>query len=93
MEDERPEVMLAKGVLGMLRGVADTPAYLKPQFAPTMVNGFLFGDPYALGSRFFGRELSWLDLFFYVEWIEREVLSRITSERGWDRSRVMPSSK
>ncbi len=83
-KDERQEVMLMKAIIGMLKGLAKNPAYFKPQFVPTMVKGYLFGDPYALGSRFVGRNITWLDLFFYIEWNEREILSRITSELGWD---------
>ena len=83
-KDERPEATLTKGLFGMLKGVAENPAYFKPQFVPTMVKGYLFGDPYALGSRFVGRNLTWLDVFFYIEWNEREVISRITSELGRD---------
>jgi hypothetical protein len=90
-KDERPEVALTKGIFGLLKGVLENPAYFKLQFVPKMAMGYLFGDPYALGSRFFGRNLTWLDLFFCIEWNEREVLFRITSEIGWDYPRESTS--
>ena len=92
-KDDRPEIMLTKGIFGILKGIFENPAYLKPRFIPTMVRGYLFGDPYAIGSRFFKRRynVTWIDLFFFIEWKEQEILSRITSELGWDYPRDLGS--
>lgn len=69
---------------GIARGVLKNPAYLRPWYMPIMVRGFLFGDPHALGSRWYSRKTPILCIFQYIPWKEKECLSRIQSEAGWD---------
>jgi hypothetical protein len=57
--------------------------YLKPAHLPYTLKGYLFSNPYALGSRLRGRRLQKVDLFHFILWDEDEVLSRIESEIGW----------
>ena len=57
--------------------------YLKPSCLPYALKGYLFSNPYALGSRLLGRRLQKIDLFHFIPWDEQEVLSRIESEIGW----------
>lgn len=68
------------------------PRYLKPSFIPTLVLNYLFGDFYAVGSRLFFKRINILDLFFYVKWDEKELLSRIQSEIAWTYPAGAPST-
>ena len=81
---ENPETTLIKDILGILKETSKNPTYFRPQFIPTMVKGYLFGNPYTIGSRLFGHNVTRIDLFFFIEWSEEEVLSRIKSELDWD---------
>ena len=90
--DEGAEKALIKEIFGLLKETSRNPAYFKPQFIPCLVKGYLFGHPYALGSRLLGRRITGIDLFFYLEWKEQEVLSRIRSELDWDYPRQSNSS-
>jgi len=58
--------------------------YLHPTCLPTMIRGYLFGDPYCIGSRLFGATLSRIDLFNYIPWQETEIYNRIKTETDWD---------
>jgi hypothetical protein len=59
------------------------PSYLRPAYLLHTLKGYLFSNPYALGSRLMGRRLQKIDLFHYIPWDEEVVLSRIESEIGW----------
>jgi len=58
--------------------------YLKPQYLPTLIKGYLFANQYSIGSRIYGKNIERIDLFHYIKWDEKGVISRITSELGWD---------
>jgi hypothetical protein len=90
--DEGAERALIKEIFGILKQTSGNLAYFKPQFIPCLVKGYLFGHPYALGSRLLGQGITGIDLFFYLEWNEQEVLSRIRSELDWDYPRLSNSS-
>jgi hypothetical protein len=90
--DEGAERALIKEIFGILKQTSGNLGYFKPQFIPCLVKGYLFGHPYALGSRLLGRGITGIDLFFYLEWNEQEVLSRIKSELDWDCPRQSNSS-
>ncbi len=77
------EKTFVKSFFGVLKGVMKNPRYLKPSFWPVYLKAYFFGDPYALGFRLFSHRVTLLDLFYYVEWKEEEVLSRIQSELNW----------
>jgi len=82
--NESAETTFTKAIFGIARETSKNLSYFKPQFFPTIVKAYLFGDPYTIGSRLIGHNVSRIDLFFFVEWDEREVLSRIKSELNWD---------
>jgi len=82
--DQSVETTLTKAISGILKENLKNRTYFRPQFIPTMVKGYLFGDPYTIGSRLFGRNITKIDLFFVVEWNEQEVLHRIKSELNWN---------
>ncbi len=84
LADEGAEKALIKEIFGILKQTSGNLAYFKPRFLPCLVKGYLFGHPYALGSRFLRHGVTGIDLFFYLEWKEREVVSRIRSELDWD---------
>jgi hypothetical protein len=89
---EGAETALIKEIYGLLKTTSRNLAYFKPRFLPTLIKGYLFGNPYALGSRIFKRGVEGKDLFFYIPWSEEEVVSRITSELDWDYPREYHST-
>ncbi len=80
----------ANSLKPILKGVLKNPGYLRAW--KTMFVGFLYGGPDAPGSRFFGRKLDRVDIFAYIPWNEKEVISRITSELDWDYPRELKST-
>lgn len=77
---------------GVLREIARNPAYLAPVCLPTMARGYLFGDNHAMGPKIFARRIHFIDLFLYIPWVEKTVLSRIDSEMGWRKPAAAASS-
>lgn len=90
--DEKWETTYLKSFLGALKEALLNPAYLRPGMLPTVVRSYLFGDPYALGARLLQRNITLLDMFFYIEWKEHEVLSRIRKELDWTSPEDYPST-
>ena len=72
-----------RNVFRLAREALGNPPYLKPAYLLHTLKGYLFANPYALGSRLLGRRLQKIDLFHFIPWDEEEVLSRIESEIGW----------
>jgi len=58
-------------------------AYLQPEYLPFAMEGFLFANQYAVGSRLLGFKLDKIDLFHYIPWKEKVVLARIQDEVDW----------
>jgi hypothetical protein len=85
------EKTFIKSIFGILKEILKNPSYFKLRFIPTMINGYLFGDQYTLGSRLLGYNLTNIDLFHYIKWDEKEVIPRITSELKWDYPRDISS--
>ncbi|TKJ38356.1 ATPase [candidate division LCP-89 bacterium B3_LCP] len=81
-----------KNVKGLVKETLKNAHYLKPKFILTTIKGYLFSNPYALGSRLISGKLTFLDLFHYIPWKEDEVLERIQEELGWDYPRDLDSS-
>ncbi len=77
---------------GVIKEMIRNPRYLNPAYLPTLANSYLFGDFYALGSRLFFKKIKSLDLFYYVKWDEKELLSRIQSEIDWTYPAGAPST-
>jgi hypothetical protein len=82
-EKETWEKTFIKAFSGMLLEIIKNPGYLKLPFIPSYIKAYLFGDPYALGFKLFHRKIVLTDLFYYLDWNEQEVLSRISSELNW----------
>ncbi len=82
--DERAETTLIKELFGILKETSKNLSYFKPDLIPWLVKGYLFGNPYALGSRLLRHRVVAIDLFFFIEWKEQEVISRIKTELDWD---------
>lgn len=82
----------ARNVFGLAREAAKNLRYLKPQFVPALIKGYLFANQYAIGSKMLGRSVEQIDLFHYLEWNEQEILRRITGELGWDYPRGFGST-
>ena len=90
--DEKIENTFIKALSGIIRETAKNPEYYHPICIPTMIKGYLFGDPYCLGSRIFGRGLKKIDLFHYIQWNEDEILTRIKNELHWKAPQNLPST-
>jgi hypothetical protein len=90
--DEKFENSFTKAITGIIRETLKNPGYYHPIFIPTLIKGYLFGDPYCIGSRFVGRDVSRIDLFNYIEWNEDEIISRIKSELHWESPKNLASS-
>ncbi|HEX7320344.1 MAG TPA: ATPase [bacterium] len=78
------EKSYSKNLTGLIREALKNYLYLKPQYLPVLVKGYLFANQYSIGSRLYGGHIERIDLFHYIRWDEKEVLSRIASELGWD---------
>jgi hypothetical protein len=89
--NESTETTLIKDIFGILKETSKNLSYFIPKFVPTAVKGYLFGNPYTIGSRIFGHNVARIDLFHYIEWDEEEVLFRIKTELNWDYPRKFSS--
>ncbi len=82
------DTSLTSTYLGNIRGLAREAVrnirYLKPKFIPATLKGYLFGNPYAVGSRLVGGKIAYLDFFHYIPWDEEKVIGRIQAELDWD---------
>lgn len=78
-----PEMEFIRSLEGIVGEVMRNPAYLHPPFFPYLIKGYLFGDPFCIGSRLLGRNMNLIDLFHYIPWDETELVSRIVNEAGW----------
>lgn len=90
--DQDHKSTFAKILYGVLINTAKTPAYYHPKCLPTMIKGYLYGDPHALGPQLFASDIDFIDLFYYIPWNEQEVLSRIKNEIDWDYPQKLHSS-
>jgi hypothetical protein len=90
--DEKIENSFIKAITGIIQETLKNPAYYHPVFIPTLIKGYLFADPYCLGSRVVGRGISRFELFNYIEWNENEIISRIKNELQWESPKNLPST-
>jgi len=90
--EEKVENSFIKCGVGILRETIKNPAYYNPVFIPTLIKGYLFGDPYCLGSKVYGWNISRIDLFHYLEWNENEIISRIRNELSWESPQDLSST-
>ena len=81
--DTPKEVTFTKSTKGIIKGIMKNPRYLRPQFFSTMLMGYLFADPHAYGSRLYGKDITRLQLFNFIPWNEKEIITRISKELGW----------
>ena len=81
--DEDPRRAFFKYIYS-LREILKNPAYFSPSVILALMKGYLFGNPYSIGIRLFWSNITWVELFNYVEWNEQEILSRIKSELNWN---------
>lgn len=73
-----------KNIRGLVMESVKNLSYLKPQYVPVLLKGYLFANQYSIGTRLYGKGIERVDLFHYIEWNEKEIISRITEELQWD---------
>ncbi|WP_410507454.1 ATPase [Methanosarcina hadiensis] len=81
-----------KGFGGIASEVLKNPSYCHPMCIPTMITGFLYGNPYSFGPRFLTPKINFIDIFHYIPWQEEEVLLRIKQELNWESPKRFSSS-
>jgi len=69
---------------GITNEILKNPSYCHPMCIPTMITGFLYGNPYSFGPRVLSPNIEFVDIFHYIPWQEEEVLSRIKQELKWE---------
>lgn len=90
--DETWEKTYIKSFFGVLKEVIRNPSYIKPSFIPTIIKAYFFGDPYALGSRFLQRKITLADMFYYIPWDEKKIISSIRKELHWEKPAYLEST-
>ncbi len=90
--DQDHELSFITSLYGIVRETMKNPSYYHPMCIPTIVKGYLYGNPYAIGPRFFASDKTFIDLFHYIPWKEEEVESRLKAELGWDYPHKFKSS-
>ncbi len=71
-------------IVGLINESIRNLGYLNLRYLPITLKAFLFSNQYAIGSRVFGHGIRRIDLFHYLEWDEKMVLSRIQDELDWN---------
>ncbi|MBC2713701.1 MAG: ATPase [Desulfobacteraceae bacterium] len=74
------------------KGIFRNAGYFKPAFVRMMLLAYFFGAPFALGNRFYGRGIGWIQFYDYIQWDEEEILNRIRSELNWSQPAHMEST-
>jgi len=80
--DEAPQRAFFKYFYS-LREMFKNHAYFRPTLILALMRGYLLGNPYSFGLRMLSPNITWIELFNYVEWNEQEIMSRIKTELGW----------
>jgi hypothetical protein len=89
--DEAAERAFFKYVYS-LREILKNSAYFSPICILTLMKSYLFGNPYSIGLRLYERNTTWVEMFNYIQWDEREIVPRIKAELGWDSPPHLESS-
>ncbi|KPK62666.1 ATPase [candidate division WOR_3 bacterium SM23_42] len=71
-------------IKGLTAEISRNYHYLNPKCIPTFVKGYLFGNQYSLGVRLLGKQTTCIDFFHFIQWNEKDILSRIKRELNWD---------
>jgi len=82
--DEERKNKFKKAFVGIIAEISKNPGFFHPICIPTMIKGYLFANEYCPGSKLLGYKIDKIQLFDYIPWDEKEVVSRISSELNWD---------
>ncbi len=77
---------------GLIKESLRNLAYIKPKYVPILFKGYLFAHQYAIGPRLFSPGIEILDLFHFIQWNEKDVISRISRELHWDYPKTLNST-
>lgn len=75
---------IVKSLPQVLKEIFMNPKYLSPKVIPITVKSYITALINAIGPKHFGFEISSFGFFYFVEWNENEVLSKIRSELNWE---------
>ncbi|UCG92031.1 MAG: ATPase [candidate division WOR-3 bacterium] len=81
-----------KNLTGLVKESLKNYLYLMPQYLPVLFKGYLFSNQYSIGSRLYSRNIERIDLFHFIRWDEKDIVSRITKELKWDYPRKLKST-
>jgi hypothetical protein len=79
-------------VRGLVKESLKNFTYIKPQYVPTLLKGYMFAHQYAMGPRLLAADIDKIDVFHYIKWDEKKVISRISKELDWDYPRKFHST-
>jgi len=79
--DETPNRAFFKYIYS-LREILKNPAYFRPTIILTLMKSYLL-SPYSIGLRLFWPNITWVEMFNYIEWNEQEIMSKIKAELDW----------
>lgn len=68
----------------VLKEIIRNPRYLYPKYIPQTIKSYLMALINTVGPRYFGFDFSIIGFFYFIEWNQQKVLSRIQSELNWD---------
>jgi hypothetical protein len=86
-ETDDVESNFTSTIFGIVKEAIKNPTYLNPACMPVMIMGYLFGNHKAIGSKVYGYNVDKIELFSYIEWKEKEILSTIQKELNWASNR------
>ena len=75
---------IVKSLPQILKEVVRNPKYLSPQVIPITAKSYYTALINAMGPKRFGFDISVFRFFYFIEWNESEVESRISSELNWE---------
>jgi hypothetical protein len=91
-DDEFRESSIIEILPGVIEETLKNPRYFHLVCLPVMAEGYFFTSPYSIGSRVYGRNINRIDLFHYIPWDEKEIISRISRELGWESPKKLSST-
>jgi hypothetical protein len=81
---EPPETAFIKYINIIIKELKSIMPYINYNTLLPFLKGYFFGNPYAIGSRIWGYGVTKIDLFYFIEWNEKQIIDRIKAEVDWE---------